>query len=288
MLSENETRSSVAAVQEVLLEMLVDIDRICRTHGLHYTLYCGTLLGAVRSGEMIPWDDDADLMMPIEDYRVFARLAPKELGERYELQHLGNTPAHPWLWMRVFRRGTTYLRRDWAELEVSHAVALDIYPMIGAANSPRAFLMQRAVLDLANALRHIDYWRVTSYPKDKRQKRIGKALALMPRPFRRGLSLLLARLASPSPQRKKRCCTLDGAPFVPKYDSADWIDTIELPLCGRLFLAPARYDKLLRTMYGDYLTPPPEGDRHGHGDAYGGVIIDVEQDFRAYLPTERN
>ena len=207
MLNENETRSSVAAVQKVLLEMLVDIDRICRTHGLHYTLYCGTLLGAVRSGEMIPWDDDADLMMPIEDYRVFARLAPKELGERYELQHLGNTPAHPWLWIRVFRRG---------------------------------------------------------------------------------LSLLLARLASPSPQRKKRCCTLDGAPFVPKYDSADWIDTIELPLCGRLFLAPARYDKLLRTMYGDYLTPPPEGDRHGHGDAYGGVIIDVEQDFRAYLPTERN
>lgn len=282
-MERKQAEPDLSGLHEVLLTMLEDIDRLCRRHGLTYSLYCGTLLGAVREKRFIPWDDDADLMMPIRDYRAFYRIAQRELSERYVVQDLGNTPAHPWLWMRVFRKGTTYLRRDWEALPVHHGIALDIYPMIGVAGSRLGFRIQRSVLDLAKALRHVDYWRVTGYPVNQTQRRIGKALSLIPGPIRRVLSLGLMRAAALAPTGTRKTCTLDGAPFVPKYDGADWQEYIEVTLAGKRFPGPRQYDKLLRIMYGDYMTPPRAADRRGHGADYGGAVIDPNRDYTEYL-----
>lgn len=267
----------------VLLEMLEDIAGVCRKHGLRCWLYCGTLLGAVREGGFIPWDDDADLAMPEEDCRAFFRLAGKELGDRYTVQTLKNTPAHPWLWMRVFRNGTTYLRRDWKDLPVHHGIAVDIYPMTGVAGSRAGYRMQLVMLNFAKALRHIDYWRTTGIPEDRKLRRVYKVLSKVPGPLRRGMSRAALRLAVKPASRSGRACTLDGAPFVPKYDSRDWEKTTEISLEGIPFDAPAEYDKLLRIMYGDYMVPTPPGKRKSHGDDYGGVIIDTDRDYREYL-----
>ena len=282
-MEQKTTTNDLASLHAVLLEMISDIDALCRRHGLRYSLYCGTLLGAVREGDFIPWDDDADLMMPVPDYRRFFRLAQKELGEKYVIQDLENTPEHPWMWTRVFRKNTCYLRRDWESLQVHHGIALDIYPMTGAADTAAGFRLQNTVLDLSKALRHIDYWRRTGYPEKKSQRVIGKALSVIPGPVRRALSLFLERLAVCPPERKKRCGTLDGAPFAPKFLSEDWQEYGTHELAGRSFSVPVRYDKLLTVMYGDYMTPPPLSQRGGHGDHYGGALIDTERDYTYYL-----
>ena len=69
------TPSELRSVQLIQLELLCEVDRICRKCGLSYRIIAGTLLGAVRHGGFIPWDDDTDIAMMRDDYeKMFAIL----------------------------------------------------------------------------------------------------------------------------------------------------------------------------------------------------------------------
>ena len=57
--------------KQIQLEMLIEIDKFCREHNIKYMLAYGTLIGAVRHKGYIPWDDDVDISMPLEDILRF-------------------------------------------------------------------------------------------------------------------------------------------------------------------------------------------------------------------------
>ena len=54
-------------MRQLQYELLLELDKICKENGLTYLLAYGSLLGAVRHGGFIPWDDDVDVIMPMSD-----------------------------------------------------------------------------------------------------------------------------------------------------------------------------------------------------------------------------
>ena len=101
---------TVRDVQMVLLEMLKDIDALCRKHNIPYFLNGGSALGAVRHQGFIPWDDDADISMMIDDYRAFQKIA-HELGDKYIIHCFETNKRYNVLipGMKIRKKGT-YLK----------------------------------------------------------------------------------------------------------------------------------------------------------------------------------
>ena len=76
------TEENLKSFQKLLLLIVDEIDRICKKYDIKYTLFAGSLLGAVRHKGIIPWDDDIDIAMPREDFEYFFRVCEKELDHK--------------------------------------------------------------------------------------------------------------------------------------------------------------------------------------------------------------
>ena len=72
------------ALQKANLYILQEIDRICTKYKINYTLDSGTLLGAIRHGGFIPWDDDADIAMTRANFESFRKIVKRELSDKLE------------------------------------------------------------------------------------------------------------------------------------------------------------------------------------------------------------
>ena len=75
--------SDIESVKKIALDILTEIDKICRENNLKYSLASGTLLGAVRHKGFIPWDDDVDIVMLYEDYQKFLEIANSKLDKKF-------------------------------------------------------------------------------------------------------------------------------------------------------------------------------------------------------------
>lgn len=84
----NNDMSVLRELQIVELKILKEVVRICEKHSLEYFAIDGTLLGAVRHGGFIPWDDDVDIGLPRDSFERFVELAPKELPSSMSINYL--------------------------------------------------------------------------------------------------------------------------------------------------------------------------------------------------------
>ena len=83
----NPEGSLLRKQQMIMLDMVKELDRVCRKHDIPYFLYGGTLLGAVRHNGFIPWDDDLDVGLLRKDYIKLMSVLPEELPDCYVLQN---------------------------------------------------------------------------------------------------------------------------------------------------------------------------------------------------------
>ncbi len=124
------SKDELKKVQQIELEMLVEVDRICKKCNIHYNMAGGTMLGAIRHGGFIPWDDDADIAMLRVEYDKFVKVCETELDhDRFYFQDIHHTEGYRWGYGKIRRKGTEFIRLGQESMPYEQGVFIDIFPM---------------------------------------------------------------------------------------------------------------------------------------------------------------
>lgn len=125
----NPDGSELRRMQQRMTEMLRTIDEICQRHGLRYWLCSGTLLGAVRHGSYIPWDDDLDIEMMRPDYERLMQILPRELPPHLALQNADTDPGYFYCFAKVRDlRSRLSETNDYDRIFKYRGIFIDIFP----------------------------------------------------------------------------------------------------------------------------------------------------------------
>ena len=123
-------------LQEIELEMLIELDRICKKNNITYVLIGGSLLGSERHKGFIPWDDDADVAMLRDDYERFIEACKTDLDTtRFYFQDMNNTAGYRWGYGKLRRKNTLFLRDGQEHMPYEQGVFLDIFPEDAVADN---------------------------------------------------------------------------------------------------------------------------------------------------------
>ena len=261
------------AHQQALLVLLQEFDRVCKALEIPYVLFAGTMLGAVRHQDFIPWDDDLDVMMLREDYQRFLREAETVLNtERFFLQK--EFSEHwPMFFSKLRLNGTTCLEKYHPrDSRIHQGIYMDIFPCDAAGDSELGrklqFLASKVVIAKSLDRR--------GYDTDNAKKKLFIALcrALPMKPF-----LKLTQKGSRNGAVVHSF--LGGASGYEKnvYPRKFFTERTEGLFAGKPYPISASYDALLTTLYGDYMQLPPPEQRICKQHA---ILIDLENSYETY------
>lgn len=259
--------------QAALVSLLAEFDRVCKVLDIPYTLFAGTLLGAVRHQGFIPWDDDLDVMMLREDYQRFLTEASAVLDtERFYLQ--GEFSEHwPLFFSKLRLNGTTCLEKYHPkDPKIHQGIYIDLFPCDNAAATAPGRWLQflAAKVVIAKALDRRGY--ETNNPI---KKMYIYACRLLPqKPFWRWA--VRGKADSPMVHSFFAAARSYGKNVFPRGYFAQRCDG---QFEDGVYPIPVQYDALLTALYGDYMTLPPPEQRLCKQHA---LLVDTRRSYEAY------
>ena len=262
----------IRKMQLRLLDILKEIDIVCRTHGLRYYLAGGTLLGAVRHGGFIPWDDDADIMMPRPDYDQLVRHADEWLPAHYRVRSHASDPDYPFYYAKVEDIRTTIV--EGPTRPFTGGIFVDVFPVDGIPSDISRCM--RSVKSFKRYCKLLHFLHRDPY-KHGRGPRSWWPLALRKLYTRREICERISRRMSRIPYDESElvgCYSPNYNTFVDRqnvYGRGKGIMFEGIELMGM-----DDNDAYLRKQYGDYMQIPPENKRYNHAF----LSVDFDRPYR--------
>lgn len=251
-------------LQRVELEILIELDRICRKYHIQYSLDGGTLLGAVRHKGFIPWDDDIDVIMLRTEYFKFRKACKRDLDRgRFFLQDYLTDPGYRWGYAKLRRNGTELLRPGQEQLKQHSGIYIDLFVV---DNVPDNYFGRRLHHLLCFLIRKTLYSEIgKSNEKNLFVKGIYHALSRIPRE-----DVFHVRNWLAAKSNRKRTELISHYTFeYPRHcryglPRKCFDEMAELEFEGRKFYGFQDFHCYLSTYYGDYMTLPPKEKQVSH------------------------
>lgn len=272
----DSTRKKVWAIE---IDLLLQLDRVCRKYDLQYYLMFGSLLGAIRHNGFIPWDDDLDVCMPRKDYEVLLRVAPDEFADPYFFQIPETDPGYYYTFAKIRNSNTAAFLPLFQYQKFNMGLLLDVFPM--------------DVCDLADvvenykAIRKLTYENTTymrmsnhhlSAQDKERVKSVGGGVPL-------DTYYEIQNIAKQHEEKssiidKRTVAVFTGYSYDKMiFDVKDLSDTMLHDFEGFQLPIPVGYDSILKTIYGNYMAFPPIDKRGVHHSDYQ---MDPDKSYRDF------
>ena len=218
------------------LEVLDAVRNVCNRHGIRYYADWGTMLGAVRHGGFIPWDDDLDICMLRKDYLKFLRVAEKELPKGYAVLNMYTEAEYTNLLTRIVNRKDL---PSYDELKDSHGfpfiAGIDVFPLDYVCRDKD---MEEAKWEVLNLIKkYINEYDVAEIMLD--DKRGGDEIRHLMQLFNVGIK-------KGRPVRQQLYQLLDIVTSMYGEENGDYVSTMSDETKGKPIPAPGKIHAFLR------------------------------------------
>lgn len=264
----NLTPELLRELQLKQLDMLKYFRNFCDNNGLTFYLCGGALIGALRNGGFVPWDDDVDVLMPRDDYeRLVVLWREQKADGRFRLLKTDDNMFTGNIFITVTDTDYTMVKTNQTEVDIPHGLVLDVFPLDVCPDSRFARKMQYIWAMLYSLF-------LAQIVPENHGGIMGFGSRVLLSIFRgKKLRNRIWRCAERHMTKYKlsdnRCITeLCAGPYwmkkeYPKriYSGVDYVtfEGLKLPCMSG-------YDEYLRIVFGDYMQLPPEEERVPHHD----------------------
>jgi len=266
----------------ILLDILLEFDKICQDNNLKYVLDSGSLLGAVRHNGIIPWDDDIDVAMPRSDYEKLLCLSDK-FTKPYLLQYPNVGSDYLYSFAKIRNTETTFASKAFVYNDYNQGCFIDIFPYDEFSIDSCEELFD-TISPLVRALSVAMKLSNPNYKCDDI-----KSLELLKTYEPLEIFHMIENIAKNAKidggaYMTSLVCTMEN--FRTKAFKTEWIyDTISTAFEGLEVPISKHYHNMLSLQYGDYMQFPPTHERGmQHFGAYCYPDIDY-QSFKKSIAT---
>ena len=256
----------VRKLQLVELEILKEINRICKNNNINYFLSGGTLLGSIRHKGFIPWDDDIDIAMTRKNYNKFIEACKKELDDKYFIDCYKTNKKCYIPFIKIKKKNTLYVENKYFDnYNEQNCIWVDVFPLDGARKKEdkitfRQHKISKYISTLITIKNGSNYYKNSMIKK----KIYGFFLKFVPMKF---MSFLYDKTLSWFDEDKVDYLVSFCTVYTLKQDTFNKKKLLpynDVEFEGEKFMGIKGYDYYLTQMYGDYMTLPPKDQRNGH------------------------